>query len=374
MSPARAPDPSRRSARVRAALSAGAAAGIFALCLACITRTGAPPPVATFAAEPPPMVSYPPAVRRANGPWSRRRLGYTALTFEMPDVPEVLAVEDGERSEVARVSRDDGAVRYEVRSFEHHSDVLNNVDQLVAAALTEIAARVGGVRRTQATLTQGGYPGADLTFDFPRTGATIHVRMLVGRTRYYAAYAAFPTRADAVLRDDVARFHASLAFDEGDQPEADGDGVMGAPQFVQPVGAWFAVRMPGRPRREARDVRLPEGPRPRVTYTVSAPSGDERFVVAVTAFERRPPAGVFAAALAGATGPGLTLRGERPITTQGFAGRAYTLEHADGRRVTELRMFVTRARLYEVSATRPAAPDAAAAERVSAFFDTLRIL
>ncbi|MFO0607215.1 MAG: hypothetical protein U0324_28895 [Polyangiales bacterium] len=359
--------------RARAAASVVALTGIGLFVLACAT-TRAPAPTQVVIAEPTMEPSLPPPVRRSTGPWVHRRLGYTALTYEMPEVPEALAVDDDDHCEVARVSRDDGRVRFEVRSFEHESATLNNVDQLIATALTATARRMGGVRRSLVNLTQGGYPGADLTFDFPQSRGTLRVRMLVGRSRYYAAIVAYPSFAETALRPDVERFHNSLAFDAGDQPEADGDGAIGAPQYVEPVGAWFAVRMPGRPRREARTLALPAGERPRIAYAVASAAGEEGFEVAVTAFPRRPPPEALAAVVAQATAQGATLRGERPVTAQGYAGRAYTIEHAGGQRVTELRVFVTETRLYEVRATRPAAPAAEVTARVDAFFNTLRIL
>jgi len=316
----------------------------------------------------------PPPVRRATGSWARRRLGYTALSYQMPDAPEVLQVNDDDHCELARVSRDEGRVRYEVRSFEHEAATLNNVDQLIAGALTDIAQRVGGVRRSQVALTQGGYPGVDLTYDFPQTRATVRVRMLVGRTRSYAAIVSYPIHADAYLRDDVARFHQGLEFDEGDLPEPDGDGALGVLRYVEPVGAWFAVQMPGNPHREARTFTTPELTRPRVTYTVGAASGAERFVVAVTSFERRVPADALPAVVSAMTASGWRVRDERPITRQGYAGRAYSLEQSGGPSVTDLRVFVTRSRVYEFVATHPAAPDGACSARVRGFFDSLRIL
>ncbi len=330
--------PPRSSASLHAALSACAMAGIVLISVACATPTTArpPTPVAMIAM---PEVSAPqqPPVRRATGQWARRRLGYTALSYQMPDAPEVLQLNDDDHCELARLSRDEGRVRYEVRSFEHEAATLHNVDQLIAGALTDIAQRVGGVRRSQVALTQGGYPGVDLTYDFPQTRATVRVRMLVGRTRSYAAIVSYPIHADAYLRDDVARFHQGLEFDEGDLPEPDGDGALGALRYVEPVGAWFAVQMPGSPHREARTFTTPELTRPRVTYTVGAASGAERFVVAVTAsFERRAarrraPGGRHRDDRVGAGGcatsapsPGRATRGARTPSSRAAARRSPT--------------------------------------------------
>lgn len=366
--------PVRRSEAAAAALSACAMAGIFFVSVACITRT-APPPAAPveMAAMPQPVEYQPPVVHRTAGPWVRRRLGYTALSYQMPDLPEVLQVDD-DHTEIARVARDGGRVRYEIKSFEHETVALNNVHQLLDGALTEIARRVGGVRRNQTALTQGGYPGVDLTYDFPQTGATLRVRMLVGRTRSYAALVAYPTHADAYLREDVERFQGGLEFDEGDLPEADGDGAFGPLRYVEPVGAWFAAQMPGSPRREAQTLTLPELTRPRITYTVGASGAEERYVVAVTTFDRGVPDATLAGVVSALTAAGWRVRDERPVTTQGYAGRAYTLDRSRDTALLQLRVFVTRSRVYEFMAKHPATSDDASAARLRGFFDSLRIL
>jgi hypothetical protein len=349
-------------------------AGIFLIAAACATPTPVRPPEYGMNAPPGMMAPMAPPVQRATGPWARRRLGYTALTYQMPEAPEELRVNDDDHCEIARVSRDQGHVRYEVRSFEHNVVALNNIDQLIANAMTGVAQRVGGVRRSQVALTQGAYPGVDLTFDFPQTGATLRLRMLVGRTRSYTALMAYPTLVDRYLREDIQRFLEGLEFDDGDRPEADGDGALGGLRHVEPVGAWFAAQMPGSPRREALTFNTPQVTRPRVLYTVGSPNGAERYTVAVTVFERSVPPDAPAVALAALSAAGWSVRSERPSTTQGYAGRTYTLEQTGGASVTELKLLVTRSRLYEFAAMHPSAPDADCNTRVRGFFDSLRIL
>jgi len=145
-------------------------------------------------------------------------------------------------------------------------------------------------------------------------------------------------------------------------------------RYVEPVGAWFAAQMPGNPRREARTFTTPELTRPRITYTVGSASGAERFVIGVTSFERRVPADALSVVTSAMTAAGWRVRDERPITMQGYAGRAYVLEQTGGSTVTDLRVFVAQSRIYEFMATHPAAPDNAYGARVRGFFDSLRIL
>ena len=359
-------------------VQAMSATGIALFALACATPTtamGPSPQGPNPALQPLTYGGGPILVTRHPGRWARYRLGYTALTYELPGVPEVLHVARENDIEIARLALDNRRVQYNLRSFRHESIALADVNQLMANAITEHARRAGGVPRTRQPITVGGYPGVDLTFQFPNDAESARVRLLVGRTRSYAAILSYPTVAGTTLTEDFEHFLASLALDVGDAPEEDGDGRLSSEtHYVEPVGALFAIRMPGRPRRTTTTFATPRGSSPVASYTVEGPNGGERWNVSVTAFEGRPPEGLFAQTVSALTSSSWTVREEREINTQGYPGREYVLASSDGRSTTRARLFVTSSRLYDVRVTHPAAPDAARDVRVNLYFDSLRIL
>lgn len=359
----------RRAERTRTLLSCVGACGALSLSLACMgPQARAPSPVELMLGR----GAQSSSPRASAGAWMRYRLGYTALEYELPGTPEVLHVGHDEVLEVARLGRDGDPVQYVVRSYPHDAVALNDVGQLVSASITQVVQRSGGARSAQSDTSVSGYPGADLVFDFPGDGSRLRVRLIVGRTQYYVLTVAYPAAAEATLQGDILRYHQSVRLDAGDRPELDGDGVVGAAQYVEPVGALFVMRFPGHPRREAGLFSTTALSRPRIRYSVRSRDGRAAWQVAVTAFEHRPPADVIERALDAWRAEGWSVDAGRPITTQGFAGRAYALRRDGGAIAGALRLFVTQARLYEAHVAGPS-PEGDGRDAV-AFLDSLRIL
>lgn len=349
-------------------------AGIALISLACAVPQR-PQPVAMAPAEPQYLAPAPnlPAVHRSTAPWTRQRLGYTPLVYELPAPPEVLGLED-DATEIARLNRDGTMVHYEVRSAAHPETVQNDTEQLIVRAITRTVQRLGGTRREEVRLTQSGYPGVELRLEFPRTSASLRVRLLVGHQRSYLAMVSYPAFAETTLRADADHFLQSLELDPSDLPRPDGDGALGEVQYAEPVGAMFAIRFPGRPRRETGTFSTPALTRPRITYSVGAAGSNDRWEVSMTAFERRRPNDLLPHVRAALTANGWTVRNEQPSVSHGYAGRAFTLERASGSIRANYRVYVTQGRLYEVLASSSGEASEARDARVRAFFDSFRVL
>ena len=134
--------------------------------------------------------------------------------------------------------------------------------------------------------------------------------------------ATVPTSWREQLRADIERFVTSIQLDAGDAPDADGDGALSATaRYVEPVGAFFALRMPGAPRREQGTYNAEASQRPMVTYTVEAPGGAERWQVRVTSFDGRPAGSNYARVLSELTGAGWVVRDDRAVSVQGYSGQ-----------------------------------------------------
>lgn len=309
------------------------------------------------------------AVTRTRAPWSRQRLGYSALVYETPSAPEVLATNEG-RTEIARVIRDRSQVQYEVRCFPHDPDPEADIEARLTRGFREVIARHGGARRSDLRLQQSGYPGVEMFVDITSEGSTLRVRMFVGHTWSYVAFARYPTSAERLLQPDVEHFLRSLDLDAMDLPQPDGDGALGEAQTLTPAGQDFAVRIPGRARRAVAPLTLGSLTRPRVSFTVGA-DNTEQWEVATTTFEGRRPDDLAATLQQSLVARGWTVRSVTPSLWQGYSGRRFELERANGARRAELRAYFTRSRLYELLAAGNTAPDAG---RAATFFDSLRIL
>lgn len=308
--------------------------------------------------------------------WARRRLAYSALSYEMPAEPQVSRTvhEHGESNE-AEFSAAGGGVAFMVETFPHDSTELADAGHLLTAAVSAFVQRTGGVVQSREAVTVDGYPGEDVRCIFPAMGATARMRVLVGRFEAYVALATMHVNMGPDILADIDRFIGSLHVDAGDAPEADGDGAL-SPQvrYVEPVGAFFALRMPGAPRRERQTATTPNGERPTATYTVESPSHDEQWQVRVSLFEHRPPPSVFADTLRDLGAHGWTLRESRATSLQGYTGREATLTSADGRSTLRVQLFATESRLYDVRAVVPTASAGARSEQIAAYFSSMRIL
>lgn len=305
--------------------------------------------------------------------WARHRLGYTALTYELPAAPEVLHVAGDRDLEVARAQGQRGRLRFEVRSFRHDETSLVQADELLARAITRTVHDAGGVVRSQSAANAGAYPGVLLGYELPARHMSLRARCVVGRARAYVAMVMFPDASLGALGRDVDRFLGALALDAGDEPEPDGDGAMGAPRYVEPVGASFAAQMPCRPRRVQGAFATPAGDRPSMTYLCEG-RGAERWQVSVTSFDASPPENIFDLGAAALRADGWTVREQAWVTNRGHSGRATVLQARDGSTTTRDQLFVARGAVYELRVTLPTGEDAAQRAQITSFFDSLRIL
>jgi hypothetical protein len=309
------------------------------------------------------------------GPWVRQRLGYTALTYEVPSAPEVLFVESQHSSEIARVAMDSLRVLYEVRSFTHAEGAEHSFEQLLTDAIDEEVTQTGSFVRLRATANSGNYPGVALQIESPRTGTNLNARVLVGRERSYIAMVVYPTAAGLSIRNDITHFLSSLTLDEGDAPDPLGDGtITEAPQLIQPVGALFAVQIPGRPLRTQSMLTTPQGDLPTVTYACQNQNATERWEVSVTQFSSHAPAHALDLVVAPLLAAGWVSQEHHPETNRGFAGNAYVLTSDNNTRTTHLRVFVTENRLYTARVTLPSTSVASRETLMRSFFSSLRIL
>lgn len=321
-----------------------------------------------------------PSVANATGGpaavWTRRRLGYGALTYQMPADPQVSRIaHEPNDIDQAQLTAGNGGIVFEVESFPHDAPTLSDAARLLSGATTTFLQRIGAVVQTRQSIQVDGYPGEDLQCDFPSSGTSARVRIVVGRTQAYTALATVPMMWREALRNDVNRFVTSLQLDPGDAPDGDGDGALAANvRYVEPVGAYFALRMPGAPRREQADLTTPTGPRPMVSYTVEAPGGAERWQVRVTSFERRPEGASLGRVISELTAAGWVVREDRAVSVQGYSGRAYVLASADGHASLTVRLFATESRIYDVRVLLPVERVAERRAQISAYFDSLRIL
>lgn len=308
--------------------------------------------------------------------WPRRRLAYTALTYEMPAEPELTRIAH-ESSDVDEASLAvlGGMMVLKVQSFPHDATALADAGRLLSGITATITQRMGGVVRARQAVVVDGYPGEDLMCEFPSTGIATRVRVMVGRWQVYTVIASLPLMIQDSLRQDANRFVDSVHFDRGDAPDPEGDGALSETfRYVEPVGAYFALRMPGAPRAAQGTFNTATGSAPMATYTVEAPGGAERWQVRVTVFNERPPGATLARVVSDLTSAGWALRDERVAVVQGYAGRAYELASADGRTVMSVRLYATESRLYDVRVALPREAHAARREQLTSYFESLRIL
>ncbi len=312
----------------------------------------------------------------ASAQWIRHRLGYGALTYQMPAEPQVARIaHPAVDIDQAQLTVGNGGVVFEVESFHHEAPTLADASRLLSGAVTAFLQRIGGVVASRRAINVDGYPGEDLQCDFPSTGTSARVRVIVGRFEAYTVMASVPTSWREQLNADIERFMTSIQLDAGDAPDADGDGALSATtRYVEPVGAFFALRMPGAPRREQGTYNAESSQRPMVTYTVEAQGGAERWQVRVTSFEGRPAGSNYGRVVSELTGAGWVVRDDRAVSVQGYSGRAYVLASSDGRSLLTMRLFATESRIYDVRAVLPADSVESRREQLTSYFDSLRIL
>jgi len=312
----------------------------------------------------------------STGSWPLWRLAYTGFVFQMPGTPVLTRSAANDDATLTAELSVPGPAQFTVMATPHEEEELADVDRLLADSMRAAATRLGATVRSQRPLEVAGYPGVEVVVDMMQYGATGVVQFYVGRTATYSASVTFPQSAEASIAADARRFFESMRLDEGDRPDRVGQGQVepGAQAWLyrSPHAADFAVRMPGRPTRQALDVQTGSGTKHALTYAVG--DAGRSYRVTLTQYDERPPRGQLDGVRDMLVQQGYRVQSERALQVQGYAGREVVLAAPSGTTTLVVRLFTTETRLYDVRATLPTTATPTRDPDAARFFDSFRIL
>jgi hypothetical protein len=206
----------------------------------------------------------------------------------------------------------------------------------------------------------------------PRAGATMHMRLLVGRYHVYGAFAIHASTDLQRLTPVVGAYFQSIQVDPAEAQSPVGSGALdvGRWSYIYPPEAEFAAALPGSAQHREATVVFDGESYPVNIYAVS--SGRESYAIHEVRVGERPSMALLQhlrSSLASAPGQ---VREERDVESQGYSGLSYIVE--TGTSVVYSRFFLTAGRLYEVRATVPRGGEAESRPSVDNFFRYFKIL
>ncbi len=219
-----------------------------------------------------------------------------------------------------------------------------------------------------------GFPTQDRIVDMPDDGASMYIRIMVGKSHLYGVFMAYPMDSEHETEHLRKAFLASAKVDaeQAFTPLGDGRLALDDWRYTYPPDAGFAVDMPGFVHNYKTTEKFDDVEAKVRVYDVRDKSENEVFRVLVHTFKKAPTAKTIVAAKKNYLERGLSVHTDAFVHQRGFGGKAFVLSSKT--HDVHVRFFVSKQRLYEVAVWTQRGAEGTVADARKRFLNSFRVL